>query len=66
MANRLRQVTLAGPRRPEKEGVLALADEARGGQFEDQGAIHLLVEITIEAVQAQEADEERLKSTAVK
>ena len=39
------------PGGPEKERVLALRDEAGGGEVVDQRAIHLLVEVEIEAVE---------------
>ena len=39
------------PGRAEKQGVLALGDEARGGELVDQRAIHLLVEIEIKGVE---------------
>src|SRR5439155_19845893 len=44
-------MALTRPRWTEEEHVLALADEACGGQLVDQGAVHLLVEIEVEAVQ---------------
>ena len=44
-------MALAGARRPEEERVFALLDEAGGGELVDQHAIHLLVEIEIEAVE---------------
>ena len=50
-ANGLCQVTLAGSRRAKEERVFALRDKARRGQVVDQGAIHLLVEIKVEAVE---------------
>ena len=50
-ADRLREMTLAGARWPEKEDVLALQDEAGGGQVVDERAVHLLVEIEIEGVE---------------
>ena len=50
-ANGLREVTLAGAGRAEQEGILALRDEAHGGQFVDQGAVHLPVEGEIKAVE---------------
>ena len=45
------EMALAGPRRAEEEGILALADEARGRQFVDERPIHFLVEGEVEAVQ---------------
>ena len=50
-ADGLRQVALPRPWWPEKERVLALRDEAAGGQLVDQRAVHLLVEIEIEGVE---------------
>ena len=50
-ADRLREMTLAGAGRAEEEDVLALQDEAAGGQVVDQRAVHLLVEIEIEGVE---------------
>ena len=39
VADRLREVALAGAGRPEEERVLALGDEAPGGELEDEGAV---------------------------
>ena len=50
-ADGLGQMTLAGPGRSKEEDVLALSDEASGGEFVDERAIHLLVEFEIEAGQ---------------
>ena len=50
-ADRLGEVALPGAGWPEKERVLALRDEAAGGELVDQRAIHLLVEIEIEGVE---------------
>ena len=47
-ADRLGQVALAGARRPLKQAVLVLSDEAAGGELKDQPAIHLLVEVEVE------------------
>ena len=47
----LREVALAGARRPEEESVLAPVDEAASREVVDQAAIHLLVEVEIEAVE---------------
>ena len=44
-------MALAGAWRAEEERVLALADEAGGGQLVDERAVHLLVEGEIEAVE---------------
>ena len=48
---RLREVALAGAGRSEEERVLVLADEARGGELEDERAVHLLVEVEVEGVE---------------
>jgi len=50
-AEGLRQMALAGAWSPEEEHVLALGDEARGGELVDERAIHLLVEIKIKGVE---------------
>ena len=50
-ADRLGEMALAGAGRAEEERVLALLDEAGGGEVVDQRAIHLLVEIEIKAVE---------------
>jgi hypothetical protein len=50
-ADRLRQVTLPRARPAEEEPVLPLGDEATGGELEDEGAVHLLVEVEIEGVE---------------
>ena len=39
------------PGGPEQERVLALGDEAGGGELEDEGAVDLLVEGEVEAVE---------------
>ena len=39
------------PGGPEEEDVLALQDEAGGGQVVDERAVHLLVEIEIKGVE---------------
>ena len=51
LETRLRQVTLPGAGRAEKEHVFALCDEARGRQLVDERPIHLLVEIEIEGIE---------------
>ena len=51
VADGLRQVTLAGAGRAEKQRVFMLVDEAAGGQVEDEAAIHLLVEVEVEVVE---------------
>ena len=49
--DRLREVALAGARRAEEEGVLALGDEARGRELVDERPVHLLVKGEVEAVE---------------
>jgi len=44
-------VALAGAGRPEEESVFALAHEAGGGELVDESAVHLLVEVEVEAVE---------------
>jgi hypothetical protein len=39
------------PGRPRKERVLPLGDEAAGGELEDEGPVHLLVEVELEGVE---------------
>jgi len=51
-ADGLGQVTLAGARGAEKESVLVLGDEPGGGELEDQAAVHFLVEVEIEGIEA--------------
>ena len=58
MADRLREVALAGAGRAEEERVLVLRDEARGGELEDERAIQLLIEIEIEGVERAWPDRE--------
>jgi hypothetical protein len=48
---RLREMALAGARRAEEEDVFPLLDEARRGQLEDEGAVELLVEGEIKAIE---------------
>ncbi len=50
-ADGLGEMALAGARRAEEEAVLVLRDEAAGGEFEDEPAIHLLVELEVEGVE---------------
>jgi hypothetical protein len=50
-ADRLGQVALAATRRPQKQGVGVLGDPARGGELEDEGAVHLLVEVEVEGIE---------------
>ena len=47
----LREVALAGARRAEEEGIIALTDEARGRQLVDERPIHLSVEGEVETIQ---------------
>jgi hypothetical protein len=47
----LREMALAGAWRAEQQGVLALLDEARGGELVDQHAVHLLVEVKIKGIE---------------
>ena len=51
LADGLRQMTLAGAGRTEKQGVFVARDEGAGGEIEDQTAIHLLVESEVEVVE---------------
>ena len=51
MADRLRQVALAGAWRVEEEGILALRDEPRGRELVDERSIHLRVKGEVEAVE---------------
>ena len=50
-ADGLRQVTLAGARRPEEQGIGVLRDPARRCELEDEGAAHLFVEVEVEGVE---------------
>ncbi len=50
-ADGLREMTLSGAGRTEKESVLAPIDELGGGELEDEAAIHLLVEIEVEGIE---------------
>ena len=50
-ADGLREVALAGPRRPEKQAVLALQQEAPRREFEDQLLVHLRIEGEVEVVE---------------
>ena len=50
-ADRLGEMALAGAGWAEKERVLALLDEARGREVEDERAVHLLVEVEIEILE---------------
>ena len=50
-ANGLREMTFAGARRTQEEDVLALQDEAPGGEFVDEGAVHLFIEIEIKTLE---------------
>ena len=50
-ADGLSQMTLARTGRADQQSVLALGDEAGGGELEDEGAVDLLVEGEVEAEQ---------------
>src|SRR5438132_8886940 len=47
----LGEMALAGAGRAEEEAVLVLGDEAAGGEFEDEAAIELPIEVEIEGVE---------------
>jgi hypothetical protein len=47
----LGEVALAGAGRAEEERILGRGEEVSGGEVEDQGAVHLLVEVEVEAVE---------------
>ena len=51
VADRLREVALAGAGGAEEEGILPLRDETCGRQLVDERSIHLLVEGEVEAIQ---------------
>ena len=51
-ADGLGEMALAGAGRAEEERVLVLGDEAAGGELEDEAAVHLLVEVEVEGVEA--------------
>ena len=51
LADRLREVTLAGAGRSEEKRVFVLGDEAGGREVEDERAIELAIEIEIEGVE---------------
>jgi hypothetical protein len=48
----LRAVALAASRWTEEQGIFALSDSVRRGQFKDQIAIHLGVELEVEVVES--------------
>src|SRR5207253_3127451 len=50
-ADRLRHVALAGAGRAEEEGIGVLGDPAGGGQLEDEGAVHLFVEVEVKGIE---------------
>ena len=52
-------MALAGAGRAEEERVLALGDEARGGELVDEGAVHLVVEVEVEVVEGRSVVAER-------
>src|SRR5262249_16663289 len=47
----LRQVALAGARRAQKEGAGVLRNPPRRRELEDEGAVHLLVELEVKGVE---------------
>jgi hypothetical protein len=51
LADGLSQMTFAGTRRTEKQGVFVASDEGAGRQVEDQAAIHLLIEGKVEVIE---------------
>ncbi|MFN8542879.1 MAG: hypothetical protein U0807_01500 [Candidatus Binatia bacterium] len=51
MADRLREMALAGAGWAEEERVFALGDEAAGRELEDERPVELLVEVEIEGVE---------------
>jgi hypothetical protein len=51
VADRLGEMTFAGPGRAEEERVLVGRDEAAGGKREDEGAVDLAVEVKVEGVE---------------
>src|SRR4029078_10753826 len=50
-ADRLREMTLAGPGRAEEEHVFSPLDEAGGGELVDELPVRLLVEVEVEVVE---------------
>ena len=50
-ADGLGEMAFPRARRPEEQCVGMLGDEVAGGEFEDETAVHLLVEVAIESVQ---------------
>src|SRR5580693_7078518 len=52
LTNGLRQVTFASTSGAEEQRVFAPADECRGGQIEDQTAIHFWIEGEVEVIQS--------------
>ena len=50
-ADGLGEMALAGPGRPEKQRVLALAMKRAVASSKTSGAVHLLVEVEVEAVE---------------
>src|SRR5881628_494357 len=50
-AEGLREVTLPRAGRAEEDRVLVRGEEAAGGELEDEAALHLLVEVEVEAVE---------------
>ncbi len=51
MADGLRDVAFPAPRWTKKQGIFALSHPARGGQIEDQAAVHLGVKLEVEVIQ---------------
>ena len=51
LADGLGQVTFAGARWTENEGILVASDEGAGGQIENQAAVHFGIEGEVKAVQ---------------
>ena len=45
-------MALAGAGRAEEEGIGVLGGPAGGGQLEDEGAVHLLVEVEVKGIEA--------------
>ena len=48
----LREMTFPRSPRTEKQGIVALPDEATGGQIEDQAAVHFRVEGEVEVIES--------------
>ena len=52
MSDGLCAVTFPAARRTKKQCIFALSDPVRGGQFEDQVAIHRGIELEVEVIQS--------------